>query len=521
MADGERDEAKARVGWDIVPLDWLRNPPRLLASFVVSVAIVLLALFGVLTATVLWRVFMSLGGGADELNKLLIALAGLVGAPFVVWRVLIAAHTNQIAQDTAKENSRVAQENLYTGLLTKAVEQLGATREEKTTRETVDKDGVAKFETKTETVPNTEVRLGAIYALEKLARDYEPLHWPIMEILCAYVRKNAGKPKQLPDEIRAIYAKRWVLRSFEDRKMLENRGKELGAPFVDVQAALTVIGRRGELRRHLESKLRAETQAGQDYRLDLTGCHLAGAKFDGLHFSQANFDGASLEGAALLNAHLEGASFRHARLEGAWLRKANLEGAPLFQARLEGASLDEANLKGASLDWTHLEGASLDRAHLESASLDGAHLEGASLFRTYLKGAVLHQAFLDGALLIQAHLENALLVDAHLEGAMLSRAQIDGASFYKSDLHDTRIDGVDFQKALGLSGEALADAWGDRTTLLPSSVPRPQNERWALESLSDEEKDNRLRLWLARSDHWLAEAKRRAAAAPPPPPPSP
>ena len=69
---------------------------------------------------------------------------------------------------------------LYTNLLVKAVEQLGATREEKTTW--------AAFQARTvteppqlnvKTVPNTEVRLGAIYALEKLAHDYEPLHWQL------------------------------------------------------------------------------------------------------------------------------------------------------------------------------------------------------------------------------------------------------------------------------------------------------------------------------------------------------
>src|SRR3982751_6161439 len=36
--------------------------------------------------------------------------------------------------------------------------------------------------------PNLEVRLGAIYALERIPRDSERDHWPIMEVLCAYVR---------------------------------------------------------------------------------------------------------------------------------------------------------------------------------------------------------------------------------------------------------------------------------------------------------------------------------------------
>src|SRR5712691_8827678 len=39
--------------------------------------------------------------------------------------------------------------------------------------------------------PNLEVRLGGIYALERIARDSPRDHWTIMEILTAYVRQNA------------------------------------------------------------------------------------------------------------------------------------------------------------------------------------------------------------------------------------------------------------------------------------------------------------------------------------------
>src|SRR5215203_1562443 len=36
-----------------------------------------------------------------------------------------------------------------------------------------------------------EMRLGAIYALERIARDSERDHWPIMETLTTYVREHA------------------------------------------------------------------------------------------------------------------------------------------------------------------------------------------------------------------------------------------------------------------------------------------------------------------------------------------
>ena len=71
---------------------------------------------------------------------------------------------------------KVAEQGHITDRYTKAIEQLGAlTAENK---------------------PNVEVRLGAIYALERIAFDSPRDHWPIMEVLTAYVRQNAPAPAQ-------------------------------------------------------------------------------------------------------------------------------------------------------------------------------------------------------------------------------------------------------------------------------------------------------------------------------------
>ena len=47
------------------------------------------------------------------------------------------------------------------------------------------------WQTFEEIAPNLEVRLGAIYALERIAQDSARDHIPIMETLCAYIRENA------------------------------------------------------------------------------------------------------------------------------------------------------------------------------------------------------------------------------------------------------------------------------------------------------------------------------------------
>ena len=88
-----------------------------------------------------------------------------------------------------ERQTTAAEQGLITERITKAIEQLGAEK-------TVYKDGQANTE------PNLEVRLGALYALERIAQDSERDHIPIMETLCAYIRENAKHrdPVDYPEE---------------------------------------------------------------------------------------------------------------------------------------------------------------------------------------------------------------------------------------------------------------------------------------------------------------------------------
>jgi hypothetical protein len=65
-------------------------------------------------------------------------------------------------------NLITAREGQITERFTRAIDQLGA----------VDKDGN----------PAIEIRLGGIYALERIVKEPEKDYWPIMEILTAYIR---------------------------------------------------------------------------------------------------------------------------------------------------------------------------------------------------------------------------------------------------------------------------------------------------------------------------------------------
>jgi hypothetical protein len=191
---------------------------------------------------------------------------------------------------------------------------------------------------------NIEVRLGGIYALERIALDSPRDHWTIMEVLTAYVRRNAPAPDDSADE------------TITDVR-------------ADIQAILTVLGRR---------RWRRETD---DQHLDLGATDLRKANLIRAHLKRAYLDRAHLEEAILAEACLEGSDLRGAHLEGAFLQKAQSEGATLTEARLEGAELTEAHLERSVLLGAHLERARLFEAHLTGANLRGAHLEGA-LFLT-------------------------------------------------------------------------------------------------------------------------------------------
>jgi len=139
-----------------------------------------------------------------------------------------------------------------------------------------------------ETVPNLEVRLGAIYALERIAQDSKRDHIPVMETLCAYIREN-GRNRM--DE--GVTAK------------LRERDPDAipwyHPPRIDVQAALSVIGRR--------SIDQVAYEQPKGYRLDLSEAAIAAADIQRARLGRALLVGAKLQRAHLGEAQLQQANF--------------------------------------------------------------------------------------------------------------------------------------------------------------------------------------------------------------------
>src|SRR6185369_9833548 len=133
-----------------------------------------------------WRAFLApkdLLLVENELRRTLVLLIGAIfggAALAVVWR----------RAALSERSARATQEGQRGERFTRAVGQLADAR--------------------------PEVRIGAVYGLEQIAAESPTQHWPVMEVLCAFLRERAGWNEQQP----------------------------AASLSMDVQAVLTVLGRR-------------------------------------------------------------------------------------------------------------------------------------------------------------------------------------------------------------------------------------------------------------------------------------
>jgi uncharacterized protein YjbI with pentapeptide repeats len=186
---------------------------------------------------------------------------------------------------------------------------------------------------------NLDVRLGGIYALERIARTSPGDRQAIEEVLAHFVR---------------------------------NRTEHATTRATDVNTALLVLGRR--------------SPTGGILALDRARLHdvrLRYARLVGADLHYANLDGANLFGADLSDADLTGASLRSTVLVEASLHRADLR-----DAVLTGAVAGHLDLRAADLSRADLSNAYLDHAWLNQADLRATDLTGATLSNADLTGAV-------------------------------------------------------------------------------------------------------------------------------------
>ncbi len=415
------------MGWKR-PLEFAAS--RRFVGLAGNIAVVIVAL--ILLLLLAHFVFLLTDFSRDEnIRDVGLALAAVIGFPVIVWRAVV--HQRQ---------ADIAQENLTTDLINKAVEGLGA---EKTVKRGGDEV----------TEPNLEVRIGAIYQLERIARIQAHLgteqgaadHIRIMKILCAYVRENSnaqppseselGPWPEFPSAPKQSDLRERVKWRSERAEALKNWISTLPKPRTDIQTALEVLGSRDEVQFQVE---RADVRPGQEdgYRLDLRGANLQAAQLAHQDFRMADFTSARMEGAILIEARLEGVVLRETKLQGAVLSAAYLNGLDFDTVHLEGADLRKARMKRAVLRGIRMQSALLNEARLQETDFDSANLEGTVFSNAKMQGAMFSSSRMEATALIDAKAQGAEFQSTRLQGANLSGAQFKGA-----DLSGAGLDGAD------------------------------------------------------------------------------
>lgn len=201
---------------------------------------------------------------------------------------------------------------------------------------------------------NLHVRIGGIYALQRIAVDSDEYHPIVMEVLTAFLREHRPSPDISQDEERSTPA--------------------------DVQAAVTVVGRSDQKHRFR--------------RIDLTRADLAGADL-----TNADLPLAGLTEADLTRANLTLANFSRAALGGARMTSANLTATILTDAYLAASTLSDVDLSRANLARANLTGADFTPSDRTESDPDpkSTNLTGADLTGVKFTPAALALANLTGA----------------------------------------------------------------------------------------------------------------------------
>ncbi len=430
-------------------------------------------IFALVISGYLFKIFIELSGQffnitdlkPEEVRNLAIAFIGTtsgLGALFGIYLAILRAEENKrqndVAEkqsDTAIEQSKAANEqSRAANKQSEAANRQAITAEDGLITERLSKatEGLGKNDGGE---PVIEVRLGALYSLERIAQDSLRDHVQIMEMVCAYIRYNSPRSDT---EIKTAL-ELGIDKSSSNNKTLRE----------DIKAAITIIGRREYW---TADKKHLKVEQKQGYTIDLSHCNLQGAQLD-----LANLNGAQLEGADLSNAQLEEAD--------------------LGSAQLNNANMSEARLIGADMNSTDLKFTNLSGAMLRNVDMSDAHLDNATLTRARLAGANMSNARIRNT-----NMSGVSLVTANLEGARIIRANLSGAGFYGAVTKHTCVYKGNFSELRRATQEQIDVMFCGIDVEIPTNLTRPKH--WPKDDLSYSEFMDMYRKWVRKTQEPLS-----------------
>jgi uncharacterized protein YjbI with pentapeptide repeats len=333
-----------------------------------------------------------------------------------------------------------------------------------------DKQVTERFSKAVEMLSNENslyIRLGGIYALERIAKDSDKEYWQIIEIFTAFVRERTRLiDEQEPYEYKDYYEE-FNRENSDDYSNYEDEPEWDGITCIpkpnyihpcptDIQAILTALGRRIKTHEH-----------GKQHQLNLSRTDLRGIIFTG-DFSGINLEGSNLQwtefkNVEMIRANLTRANLESAKFEGANLQGADLEGAQMHWAKFISTSFSEANLKDVDFEETSFQRSSLSQADLAKSNFSKAKfcrdtretLESANLKEVSFSGVDLSEISLKSVK--NADLKSVNFSKADLRRADLTRLDLTGADFSGANLMNAKLIGVNLKYA-NFSAANLANA---------------------------------------------------------------
>ncbi len=362
-------------------------------------------------------------------------LVALLGAPFLIWRSVVAQKTLDL-QDEALFNDKI----------NAAAEDLAARRQ--VTRSA----GAAQFNAYEDDVVTRSAAIDRLAGLARERAQADPNIVPrIASLLSVYVRelsKSDLKPKELG-----------LSREEATPEALREWAHSLRPIRSDLEKAAQVLGRLRKV-------------PGQDgLVVDLREANLQGFDLKGSDFDKAQMEGAQMQGANLSRAQMQGANLNWAQMQGANLNWAQMQRANLRGAQMQGADLRGAQMQRADLNWAQMQRANLRGAQMQRADLRGAQMQRANLGRAEMQGANLRGAQMQRADLRGAQMQRADLNWAEMQGANLNWAEIDQSTrATETTYHGAGVARVDWSSA-DLSIPQVTAMFGDASVTLPFENP--------------------------------------------------
>ncbi|MEM9011766.1 MAG: pentapeptide repeat-containing protein [Pseudomonadota bacterium] len=285
------------------------------------VAIVLAVVIAVITARVLWLTFQGVVSELSDdpdvaLRNYALILAAFIGAPFVVWRAIIA----QRQADTAEQG-------LYAERYSKALALLatGSSTEQPTQADLI-------------------IKTGGIRALERLAQMSDADRLSILKLINDHVREHIGD----------------VSADDDHNDYLRLRP--------DVRAGIEMLRTavRDKTHEPLIGVFKPDLNGIRINRANLNGLDLSGFAIKG-----AVFEDCDLTSSKLRECKLTSTSFVKSKLYGAEFHGSQLDYVKLTNARIGTASFDDAVVQWMGTDHASLRGLDLRRARFGPTTRPG------------------------------------------------------------------------------------------------------------------------------------------------------